>query len=774
MSGEIVEVALRDPFPGPRPLQAEDKLFGRDGELLQLHDLLVAHRIVLLYSPSGAGKSSLLEAGLRPMLEEERFHVVGPLRVGQAVGDHDPQLGNPYLSSVVASLPSSAPADSAAGTADGLKERLRALETAVEGKPLVLVFDQFEELLTTTVGDDLAVVDRIRAEFLQEIGDALRDKSRWAVFAMREDYIAALDPFLHLMPTQLSTRFRIDLLRHDQALEAVKGPVSDLRPFQDDAAEALVTDLRMVRMPQRGGGFAIAPGRFVEPLHLQLVCRRLWVDTSGQTEIRVEDVRRGGAEPSGGGGGKDGRPDLSSVERALSDYYAEQVRAIGKEHRVDEGRLRGWFDRQLIVGDHRGRTLEGPLGATPPDDPLLEGIVDSHLVRTSKSADAVWYELAHDRLIEPVTRSNRDWRWQHGGRFRRFAAVGGIAVLAVAAISFLVLSELRSQDLSDRNRNISNANQALENLTTVAVRRRSSAAGIASGFRGHAGPVNAVAFGPDGTLASGGADGMVILWDVASRQQLNVLQGHKGPVNAIAFGSDLTTLASGGVDGTVILWVVSNPEQGGESLAEHAGPVNAVAFGRDVTTLASGGADGSVILWDVSNSEQGGESLGGHAGPVYAVAFDPDGRTLASGGVDGTVRLWDLASRGGAADALEEDGGAIRSVAIGPDGRTLASGAADGRVRLWDLTSRELSGAPLTGHEGPVYTVAIDPDGGTLASGGADGTIRLWDLTSREPSGAPLTGHEGPVYTVAIDPGGGTLASGGADGTIRLWDVNAD
>ena len=73
-------LTLANPFVGPRPIEAGQKIFGRDREINELYYLLSAERIVLLHSPSGAGKSSLIQAGLMPRLQE-LFDVWGPTRL---------------------------------------------------------------------------------------------------------------------------------------------------------------------------------------------------------------------------------------------------------------------------------------------------------------------------------------------------------------------------------------------------------------------------------------------------------------------------------------------------------------------------------------------------------------------------------------------------------------------------------------------------------------------------------------------------------------------
>jgi WD40 repeat protein len=75
-------------------------------------------------------------------------------------------------------------------------------------------------------------------------------------------------------------------------------------------------------------------------------------------------------------------------------------------------------------------------------------------------------------------------------------------------------------------------------------------------LEGHASDVNSVAFSPDGkTLASGGGDYTVKLWDVETRQELAALTGHNYRVWSVAFSPDGKTLASGSGDNTVKLWV---------------------------------------------------------------------------------------------------------------------------------------------------------------------------------------------------------------------------
>jgi WD40 repeat protein len=298
---------------------------------------------------------------------------------------------------------------------------------------------------------------------------------------------------------------------------------------------------------------------------------------------------------------------------------------------------------------------------------------------------------------------------------------------------------------------------------------------IGSPLAGHTGPVNSVAFSPDGkTLASGSDDGTVRLWDMATSYQVGApLLGYADPDGgSVVFSPDGKTLATGGSDGTVRLWDAATRRQIGAPFTGGSDNISSVAFSPDGKTLASGGIRGVVRLWDAATRRQIGTPFA--ETPVNSVAFSPDGKTLATGSFDGTVRLWGVATRrqiGSPLVAVSDIAEEVNSVAFSPDGKALASGGGDGTVRLWDVATRQQIGAPFTGNSRIVYSVAFSPDGKTLASGGDDGTVRIWDVATHQQAGVPFISQSDTVNSVAFSPDSRTLASAGHDGTVRLWDV---
>ncbi|MEU9149139.1 WD40 repeat domain-containing protein [Streptomyces sp. NPDC048417] len=263
------------------------------------------------------------------------------------------------------------------------------------------------------------------------------------------------------------------------------------------------------------------------------------------------------------------------------------------------------------------------------------------------------------------------------------------------------------------------------------------------------------------------------------------LLGHTGAVYLTTFSPDGKTLATAAYDRTVRLWDVSDPTRPkalGKPLLGHTSWVSSAVFSPDGRTLASAGDDGTVRLWNVSDPVHPaslGTPLSGHDGTIYLVAFSPDGHILATADEDHTVRLWDVHNprHPTSIGTLSGHTEAVRSLAFSPDGHTLAAGSDDTSILLYDVSDPrrpKRAGAPLTGHTGTVHSVTFSPDGHTLASGSADDTVRLWDVTDRARSkalGAPLTGHTGPVWSVAFSPDGSMLAAGSADSTASVWNV---
>jgi len=395
----------QNPFVGPRPIQNGELLFGRSVEVLALYNLLLARRIVVLHSPSGAGKSSLVYAGLTRKLEESEFDVWKAIRVNLDLDSLEdiPPNSNRYLLSALVSLEEELPERHRRSPAElarldfctYLSSRPRRKGRA--NQSVVLLFDQFEEVLTVAPQNTEA-----KRQLFMEVGKALDnavDEGRdnfWALFIIREDYLAALTPYRDYIPTQLSNTFRLDLLSQEAAREAaVQLANQGGRSFP--AVEQLIRDLSTIQVQQSDGSFKPEQGRYVEPVQLQVVCHQLWnAMPENDPSIDAEDIAR-----------------YADVSRALASYYAQAVDKIAQGNVAVARAVREWVGNKLIGGGIRSQVRHGSGESGGLDNALIAQLLSSYLVRAEQRAGANWYELSHDRLVEPVRQDNRAWEQAH-------------------------------------------------------------------------------------------------------------------------------------------------------------------------------------------------------------------------------------------------------------------------------------------------------------------------------------------------------------------------
>ena len=821
------------PYRGLLPFEEIDAevFYGRERLTAELTVKLAAQMtsrgLVVVTGASGAGKSSLLRAGLLPKLAQ-----------GQQVAgsEHWPRVAitptkDPLteLAGHLAALGGSEPL----AVRDALAQRpgqahLTAWSAVLgrrdDGRPapgdsaarLVLIVDQFEQVFTLNPGpggeaERQAFITALCAMATNPVGPQ-QEPPGLVVIAVRGDFWDRCAAYPELARALQEGQFVVGPMTESDLRLAITGPAeaAGLR-IDPDLTETTLHDLRAAGGDDTAGVLPLLSqamaltwekregnrltshgyGQVGGVSHaVQTSADRVYDALPAGQQMLAREVLRSMTVAS-----RDGRltrrpvtradlytghpdADRPQVDAVLEAFAAERLIVLnGGTAQISHDvllsawpKLRGWLEE-----DRASWILYGQLADDAAawheghDDPsfLYQGtqLTGLRQAATQWSADPARYPALTGTQSGFIHASER--AATRSARQRRVAVV----VLAVLALVTSIASGVAFQQ---RHQALSETHQAITNeVTAEAEQLQSTNPSLAA-------QLNLVARSLDPT-----SDNTSELLGTADIPLANPLTGD---ISTVAFSPVGHVLATAGPDGVIRLWNLTSPAVAtpiGRPLNGRDGPVQLVTFSPDGDILVTAGVNGTIRLWNVTRPADAtpiGAPLTTSPGNVQSAAFSPDGATLATAGLNGTIQLWNVTSPASAAPIgppLARTGGRIWAVTFSPDGRTLAVGNNDGTVGLWntsDPAHPTAIGKPLTGPAGPVFSMAFSPNGRVLAAGdgGGDDTIRLWNVANpadATPIGQPLTGPNNTVSGVTFSPDGRLLAASSQDDKIRLWNV---
>jgi WD40 repeat protein len=202
-------------------------------------------------------------------------------------------------------------------------------------------------------------------------------------------------------------------------------------------------------------------------------------------------------------------------------------------------------------------------------------------------------------------------------------------------------------------------------------------------------------------------------------------------------------------------------------ISGHLGYVSSAAYSPDGKRIVTASEDKTARLWDAETGKAIAV-LAGHDGSVAGAAFSPDGKCIVTASEDKTARLWD-AETGKQILVLSGHTDAVNSAAFSPDGKRIVTASNDKTARLWNAKTGEQI-AVLAGHEGEVTSAVFSPDGKRIVTASIDKTARLWDADSGILI-VSFTGHTGSVTGAAFSPDGKRIVTSSWDKTIGVWNA---
>ncbi len=785
------------PYRGLSVFEEQDAgwFFGREAATAQVLERMSRHLegtgLLVVSGVSGAGKSSLLRAGVLPRIRAAGLAaapgaaswpclVFTPTRAPlDELALRAALLAGTDASAVRRGLDTSPegfalPARQAAlarspgpaGDGDGDGPPAEGGQPSLQRR-LLLVVDQFEELFTqcSDEGERRAFITALHAAATAGHGPD-QAPAALVVLGMRADFEARGADYLELADA-VQDRYLVTAMTGRQLRMAITEPAKKAGSGVDDSlVEVLLAEVRAGQPGTSAAG--------VLPL-LSHALDQAWRSRTGQTLTLADYERTGGIEGAVAASAQRVYDGLTPAQQAAARQVFLRLTATSAEG-VDSA------DRVT-----RAELTEGKSPAEARD---VEAVLEAFAAERLLTLAAGTVELSHEALLTAWPLLRDTWladshadrivrtrlhttaaEWGRHSRDRSYLYSGTLLAAATGAAARIGADPARHPPLSQTERDFLHASGHAHRRT---VRRRQAviagllaltltalaAAGIAVHNAASTSRQHAIALSRQLAAESLNIDGT----DPVTARRLAVAAWAVYPTSQ-AYSAITTLLAE-------------QQQQG--MLPADPSNVWAVAFSPDGTLLATADGDGTVRLWNPATGRAAGAPL--HASTqhgVYGVAFSPDGKLLATADGDGTVRLWNPATGRPAGKTLHASGPTtarygVRAVAFSPDGKLLATAGADGTVRLWNPATGRPAGKPLQASaQWGVFGVAFSPDGTLLASIGGDGTVRLWNPATGRPAGKTIqtsVGQFGGHGAVAFSPDGKLLAISSGDGTVRLWN----
>ena len=769
---------------------------GRDEETIEMVRLIDNNLFVTLYGSSGVGKTSLLRAGVIPILRRKDYF---PLYVRLS---QEPKKIS-FAEAIVRKLQGCGLIEekgSAAKHSDCndrlfLWEYFATTRFLKEGREVypVIILDQFEEVFRE---GDKAKAELLLKQIYLLLNDELEmpDEAGWSadtnyrfVASIREDFLFVLEDSIDENSLDLykNNRYRLRPMKQEQARQVVLMPGKDCieETEKDAVAERIIT---LAKRPQSDD---------IDTLLLSLVCAGTYDKKSGE-KITLADLAVW----------KD-NPMEVYYKDAVKGLTANQIRYIQQHFIRDDG------SRRRI----NAQEAKSALGETTYRE-LSQGAN-----RLFAIGDKGQVELLHDQLGMAVYEDRKDYEERERKkkvRRRKLVNVGFSVLFALIPVVFgiawfiyqqnigLTLAKLdlervnveigKERDRANKERDMAEEAQASLSLANYRIMKQYSLIeqqkdeiaterdNVKNAIFAERVNLSRILAEKASALVDDGDSYMARLLALealppnlpytpeaegalrkACQYNNAILKGHTGYANSAVFSPNGKLIVSASDDKTVRIWDAQTGQEL-QKMEGHTSSVYSASFSPDGKRIVSSSWDNTVRIWDIQTGQLV-MTLKGHTDLVLSAIFCPDGKRIVSASKDGTVRIWDIEKAQQTKSIRHDD--YVLSAAFSPDGKQIVSvsWSKTAAVRIWNAETGQQIGEPMKGQTSYIHSAAFSPDGKRIVAASYDNTVCIWDKQGQLLQS--FRGHTSFVKSASFSPDGKLIVSASVDNTVRIWDA---
>lgn len=800
------------PYKGLSPFGPRDSdvFFGRSAVTQRIRAAVAERGVAVIVGSSGSGKSSVISAGLVPILLGQRSEgSTPPAGSGQAQP----------ITRVVVMRPGHDPV----AALDEALSRPQGNAAPQDLSSTLLIIDQFEEVFTA--GAD----ENVRTLFFDRLltpAASADERAPKLLLAMRADFVgdalryAALADLLQRYTILLGPLDRADLRQVIEEPARLRGVAFEpglvdrlLVDIGDGLGQLPLLQFALTQLWDRQsdgwvtheafdaiGGVRGALAGYAEEVFAELSATQqeqahhIFL-TLVQPALDATDVRRMATRSEIGEQRWPLVQHLANARLLVTNHNPRTGETVELAHEAlirEWARLQAWveLDREFQTWRQRTRAALAAWQESPSDETaLLNGLRlleaerwlgernDEISVQTQEFVTASIAAREQRNLAEEAARQRElanaqalanaeHTRADAEARGRRQLAwlTVGLIVVAVLAV-FAAIFAFRAQQRADAERDHAEQTALISlarQLGAQAINAQETQIDLALLLNQESLRLN----------ASARDNAELLLKTEVDPRLRKILYGASGDIYGMRLQADGKSVLAHNKFGSVLLWDGESGQQDARLASTVDEPQGAVFSpqGDKMATWRNGvitvrDAETTAPLYELSSPTGEG---------IYTLAFSADGSRLVVYWEDGRFRIWDADTGLPLEEYAMELGERGMLGVASPDGHIVVlADEKDNKplIQLWNIATDAAAATLPQNHTDEVHQVSLSPDGSLLATASYDGSVRLWDTATGEQRGEPLLGHTARALSVAFSPDGKALASGGTDEQVFLWDV---